>query len=224
MNKNQGSHENRLRVVSSAAKPMRKDGILKRMALIDYATEMFLELGYEKASMNNLVKLCGSSKSTLYKHFPSKEDLFIAVVDEELRGHLDAIDNLNLADLDVEEALLRIAKAGIDAITNKESVNLCRLVYAEAERIPDVGEIYYEHGPRRGIGGVEKYLSNMVSKSKIRCHDTTIAAEVFWGMLLHKPMLERYCGVKSDFTPRERNKYVNQMVSSFMSTYIEKIE
>ena len=85
-----------------AVKKMRKDAILKRKELIEHATEMFLEMGYEKASMNNLVKRSGSSKSTIYKHFRSRQALFIAVLDEIIRDHLDPIENLDLTPLSIE--------------------------------------------------------------------------------------------------------------------------
>ena len=203
---------------------MRKDAILKRKELIKFATEMFLEMGYEKASMNNLVKRSGSSKSTIYKHFRSRQALFIAVIDEELRDHLAPIENLDLAALSIEEGLKLIGKTGIKVITSKDHVNLCRIIYAEAERIPYVGKIYYEHGPKRGMGGVAKYLSTMVERGRIRCADPSLAAEYYWGMILHKPMLDGYCAIKGPLTTREQKNYVDKAVDSFISSFIEEIK
>ena len=203
---------------------MRKDAILKRKELIKFATEMFLEMGYEKASMNNLVKRSGSSKSTIYKHFRSRQALFIAVIDEELRDHLAPIENLDLAALNIEEGLKLIGRTGIKVITSKGHVNLCRIIYAEAERIPYVGKIYYEHGPKRGMGGVAKYLSTMVERGRIRCADPSLAAEYYWGMILHKPMLDGYCAIKGPLTTREQKNYVDKAVDSFISSFIEEIK
>ncbi len=205
-------------------KKMRKDGILKRKELIKYATEMFLEMGYENASMNSLAKRSGSSKSTIYKHFSSRQALFIAVLDENLRHHLAPIENLDLTTLSIEESLKLIGRTGIKVITSKNHINLCRIIYAEAERIPYVGKIYYEHGPKRGIGGVAKYLSTMVERGKIRCADTSLAAEYFWGMILHKPMLEMYCGIKGPLSTQEQKIYVNNVVDTFISSFIEEIK
>ena len=74
------AHQAAQQKAEPAVKKMRKDAIQKRKELIKHATEMFLEMGYEKASMNNLVKRSGSSKSTIYKHFRSRQALFIAAV------------------------------------------------------------------------------------------------------------------------------------------------
>lgn len=206
-----------------AVKKMRKDAILKRKELIKYATEMFLEMGYEKGSMNNLVKRSGSSKSTIYKHFRNRQALFIAVIDEKLRDHLVPIENLDLTVLSIEEGLKLIGRTGIKVITSKDHINLCRIIYAEAERIPHVGKIYYEHGPKRGMEGVAKYLSTMVERGRIRCATPSLAAEYFWGMILHKPMLDRYCGIKGPLTTREQKYYVDKVVDYFISSFIEEI-
>ena len=203
---------------------MRKDAILKRKELIKYATEMFLEMGYEKASMNNLVKRSGSSKSTIYKHFRSRQALFIAVLDERLRDHLTPIENLDLTTLSIEEGLKLIGRTSIKVITSKDNINLCRIIYAEAERIPYVGKTYYEHGPRRGFAGVAKYLYTMVERGRIRCADPSMAAEYFWGMILYRPMLERYCGIKGPLTARQQKNYIDKVVDSFISAFIEEIK
>ena len=203
---------------------MRKDAILKRKELIKYATEMFLEMGYEKASMNNLVKRSGSSKSTIYKHFRSRQALFIAVLDERLRDHLTPIENLDLTTLSIEEGLKLIGRTSIKVITSKDNINLCRIIYAEAERIPYVGKTYYEHGPRRGLTGVAKYLYTMVERGRIRCADPSMAAEYFWGMILYRPMLERYCGIKGPLTARQQKNYIDKVVDSFISAFIEEIK
>lgn len=216
------AHQADRQTAGPAVKKMRKDAVLKRKELLRHATEMFLEMGYEKASMNNLVKRSGSSKSTIYKHFRSRQALFIAVLDEKLRDHLAPIENLDLTTLSVEEGLKLIGRTGLKVITSKDHINLCRSIYAEAERIPYVGKTYYEHGPRRGMAGVAKYLSAMVETGRIRCADPTMAAEYFWGMILHKPMLDGYCGVKGPLTTREQIKYVDKAVDSFISAFIEE--
>ena len=216
------AHQADRQTAGPTVKKMRKDAILKRKELLRYATEMFLELGYEKASMNVLVKRSGCSKSTLYKHFRSRQALFIAVIDEKLRDHLAPIENLDLTTLSVEEGLKLIGRTGLKVITSKDHINLCRNIYAEAGRIPYVGKTYYEHGPRRGMAGVAKYLSTMVENGRIKCPDPAMAAEYFWGMILHKPMLDGYCGIKGLATTKEQTNYIDKTVDSFMSAFIEE--
>jgi len=50
--------------------------------ILDVSTRLFLEKGYEKTSMQDIVNALGMSKGAVYHHFKSKEELFEAVVGE----------------------------------------------------------------------------------------------------------------------------------------------
>src|ERR1700748_881544 len=52
----------------------------RREAILDVATEVFLEVGYSCASMSAIAARVGGSKGTLYNYFKSKEELFEAFV------------------------------------------------------------------------------------------------------------------------------------------------
>jgi AcrR family transcriptional regulator len=55
-----------------------------RVALMDAATRVFAERGYDGASVDGIVKAAGLSKGTFYWHFAGKEDLFHAVIEERI--------------------------------------------------------------------------------------------------------------------------------------------
>ena len=52
----------------------------KRRAILDAATEVFLKSGYLGTNMDEIAALSSVSKQTVYKHFSSKEALFIEIV------------------------------------------------------------------------------------------------------------------------------------------------
>ncbi len=54
----------------------------KRAQILDGAREVFARLGFDAASMNDITREAGVSKSTIYVYFASKEDLFEALVAE----------------------------------------------------------------------------------------------------------------------------------------------
>ena len=58
----------------------------KRDTIVQAASEVFLELGFEGASMSQIAARVGGSKRTLYGYFGSKEDLFLAVMDSCKNG------------------------------------------------------------------------------------------------------------------------------------------
>ena len=62
------------------SQPRRGRGDGRRQAILDAADEIFLEAGFQAASMAAIAARVGGSKGTLYNYFPSKEDLFLACV------------------------------------------------------------------------------------------------------------------------------------------------
>lgn len=62
----------------------------KRESIVRAAIDIFIENGYEKASMDRIAERADASKRTVYNHFSTKEDLFHAVIDwfmEERSSH-----------------------------------------------------------------------------------------------------------------------------------------
>ena len=49
-------------------------------AIVESAQELLAEHGYEKMNMDDLARLVGIAKATLYQHFPSKEDVLVGVI------------------------------------------------------------------------------------------------------------------------------------------------
>src|SRR5713226_8095349 len=120
----------------------------RREAIVDAAAKLFLEFGYERASMNELAKRLSGSKATLYGYFPSKEALFVAVVREIATVHLsEATEELRAraeGGTTLESTLLRFAERMLLVLTNDSSaLAVYRLVVAEAGR-SEVGQLFHE--------------------------------------------------------------------------------
>lgn len=63
----------------------------KRDAILEAAAEVFLEAGFEGASMSQIAARAGGSKRTLYGYFPSKEELFVAMAHNVATSFLDPV-------------------------------------------------------------------------------------------------------------------------------------
>ena len=100
------------------------------------AKDVFLTMGFERATMDAIASRAGTTKRTLYAHFEGKEALFLAVVDlvqELLSGKLGRPDSY--AD-DPVEALTRFCGQFRRTMLWGPSIRTCRLGVAEAERFP----------------------------------------------------------------------------------------
>ena len=58
--------------------------LARRRQLLDAAMEVFVARGYHAAAMDEIAERAGVSKPVLYQHFPGKQDLYLALLDESV--------------------------------------------------------------------------------------------------------------------------------------------
>jgi len=190
----------------------------KRQKILDVATELFLAKGYGEASMTELLRLTGGSKTTIYTYFGDKAGLFTAIIDELLRDTVAFSDSNNLTELSVREALLEVAGRHLKVVLSDRYIRLIRIVAAEVGRFPELGKAFYEHGPGLSYANFMAFLDAQVDNGKLVIEDTPRATDLFFGTLLHREVLSRVYGVKS--TPlRERKRVAAAIVDEFLHYY-----
>src|SRR4051812_4353795 len=70
--------------VDRRTRPARREGRDGREVLLQAALEVFAERGYQNASVDQIAERAGYSKGALYWHFPSKDDVFFALLEERI--------------------------------------------------------------------------------------------------------------------------------------------
>lgn len=80
------------------AKVIRLPKAQRREQLMDTARAVFVEQGYHTAGMDEIAERAGVSKPLLYQHFPSKLDLYLAILDEGI-DHLLATSDSSLGNI-----------------------------------------------------------------------------------------------------------------------------
>lgn len=151
----------------------------RRAAILDIAREAFLQDGYSGTSMSRIAALVGGSKATLYSYFPSKKDLFVAVIDRETSGLFDRIFNLKVTAEEPEEAITELVRRCLDGLLSDTIVSGYRLIIAEAGRFPEIGKTTYELAVRRGLERIARYFAKLVSEGTLRPCNTLEAADTF---------------------------------------------
>jgi AcrR family transcriptional regulator len=107
-------------VAAPPARPMRADGVRTRKALLKAAAEVFAEHGTE-GSIAQIATRAGIGKGTVFRHFPTKEDLFAAIVGEEIDG-LVTVGRQQAEQADADTALLQFMSAGVDLYANNRAL------------------------------------------------------------------------------------------------------
>jgi len=118
--------------------------------IVRAATRVFLERGFEGASLDEIAAAAHAGKATLYNRYAGKEALFNAVITQmaEQKFNMDQIlpDNASVGE--------RLTIAGIemmDRMLNDEVLGLMRVVIAEAPRFPALATLTDKCGRQRAI-------------------------------------------------------------------------
>lgn len=95
----------------------RADGELSRERILDAATEVAAERGYEGTSIALVSKKCGLPASSIYWHFKDKDDLIAAVIERSFGSWLSAwqLPDEGAAQDRMVEMAMQIAKALLDS-------------------------------------------------------------------------------------------------------------
>ncbi|HWN38456.1 MAG TPA: TetR/AcrR family transcriptional regulator [Gammaproteobacteria bacterium] len=151
---------------------------------MEAATELFLKVGYEQTSIDAILLQSGGSKSTLYAYFPTKEDLFRAVIDSVVdNSELGAALDINV---NARAVLTEFAVARQRIVLSPRHRSVLRLVIAERERFPDLAQIYWERGPQRSYRQLITYCEALRNREVLAIDDAEEAAEFFVGMLFQR--------------------------------------
>jgi TetR/AcrR family transcriptional regulator, mexJK operon transcriptional repressor len=148
----------------------------RRAAIIEIATRVFLENGYDRASMSAIAEEMGGSKGTLWSYFTSKEELFAAVLDSATAAFRSVMSTVLDPSRPVEEVLTSFAEKFITRITMPDAIALQRLIVGEVERFPEIGRIFFARAPGRSKALMGDYLAGQMEADKLRRDDPGEAA------------------------------------------------
>lgn len=88
----------------------RSDGEETKKRITDKAKQLFTQKGYGAVTMNEVCEIAGVSKGSLYHHFPSKDELFLQVLEEDSEQWNTEWEKKRTALTDVEEQLFALAE------------------------------------------------------------------------------------------------------------------
>ncbi|WP_267397188.1 MULTISPECIES: TetR/AcrR family transcriptional regulator [unclassified Sphingomonas] len=140
----------------------------RRQAIIEAARHSFLEHGYAGTSMSALVKTLGGSKGTLWSYFPSKEELFGAVIEQVSAAFRAELANVLATRGELETVLAAFCRTFMRKISAPESLETWRLVVAESGRFPEVGQIFYQQAARHTREALTRFLEPYIAEGRLR--------------------------------------------------------
>ena len=153
----------------------------KRRQILDGARKVFMDLGFDGASMGEIARSAGVSKGTLYVYFADKNRLFEAIVEEETLEQAKVAFNFD-PERDVTTTLTEFGQAYIHMLCRPGGGSATRTVMAIAERMPEVGRRFYNNVVAHTIARLAAYLEVRTRSGDLEIEDCQLAATQFMQM------------------------------------------
>ncbi|OHX12573.1 TetR/AcrR family transcriptional regulator [Chromobacterium sphagni] len=197
---------------------MRTKSESKRQALVAAATEVFIERGYEAASMSEISSRAGGSKATLYNYFSSKEELFLMVM-RELTIEMSQGYTRLTSGADLGQSLRSFGEFFIARLFSPELRALHAIVMGAGSR-SRVGRLFFENGPKIGWGKLASFLADEMEAGRLRRADPMVAAQHLLGLLQAECQAALMTGMIEELAPEaERPVKVAAAVEVFLAAY-----
>lgn len=201
---------------NAGTRRQRRGGAELRAAILEAASEIFLEEGYQGASIEAVIEKVGGSKRAIYSHFGGKKELFSALVAEASSSVIGETSPKNIEGKNINDTLRMFGLQVTRVLMTPTTLGLYRAVIAEGLRQPDVAQAFFENGPGRVCRSLAQILDQFAARGVISIKDSQRAAERFVGMLRDDVHLQVVLGLRAPLGEAEIVASVEQAVDIFL--------
>jgi TetR/AcrR family transcriptional regulator, mexJK operon transcriptional repressor len=203
------------RTSAQARRRERCEPEVRREAIMEAARAIFLERGFARATIDEVVARAGGSKATVYALFGSKEGLFGAIAADLAERFGNTLRTL-VPGSSVAETLTSVGCAYLEAVLSRERLALFRLVMGESGRFPDLGDILYRSGPRSILSHFTALFRDWSARGLVEGADPEQLAGQFLGALRGDLFLRSLLNPTRIPTPKEIADHVARVVPLFL--------
>lgn len=181
--------------------------------ILDAATELFLRLGFDATSCDQVVAQAGAGKASLYARYANKEELFAAVVRRMVEQTLLPSSDVPWH-LPVRDRLRTVADSLLSHALSPEAVALMRVCVTTAHRMPELAGLVDRIGRDGGVGCVARALAgNRASRDRI--DEASDVAGRFIDMVFVPQQMRALIGDDRENLDREASLRINDAIDLF---------
>ena len=168
--------------IGAPARRQRRDGALRREAVLDAGLEIFSTVGLHGASLDQIALRAGLSKTNLLYYFRTKEDLYVAVLRRVLDVWLDPLQALD-AESEPAEALKRYIRSKITL--SRDAPRASRLFCLEIVQGAPLLRAELEGPLRDLVEAKAAVLRSWIAQGRIAPHDPRHLVFAIWAVTQH---------------------------------------
>lgn len=198
----------------------RKDA--RPQELLAAALDLFVERGFAATRLDDVATRAGVSKGTLYLYFTNKEELFKAVVRENVVPVLGAAEGIiesyegSTIDLFRELVLAWWERIGATKLSG-----ISKLIMAESSNFPEVAQFYHDEVIKRGDAMIARMLERGVQRGEFRQVDIEQATRVICSPMIML-MVWKHSFSTCRPEPISPEAYLNSFVDLFLHGMLAK--
>ena len=189
--------------------------------ILDAAQRVFLDRGYQSASVDEIAETAPASKPTIYAHFAGKEALFEAVVARVIDG-LTNFEGFEPKGRTVQD---RLASLGVEVGERfiQDTIGITRATIAEAERFPALSRHVHEAGRDRAAAAVSHVLKDATLSESRRPKGpfgpkrSLATAQIFMDLILLPMLMRALMGEGAKELRSELPAFLQERISFFLA-------
>jgi len=197
----------------------------KREQILDGAKRVFMEQGFEAASMNDITRAAGVSKGTIYVYFENKEDLFGYMIERERGRITETVRHALDSRKPIAETLWEFGTLFATHMTADHTIRAMRMVIAANHRLPMLCSRFFTATPINPVSVLQAYLDRQVTEGTVVCDDTVQAAKQFIELTTVGLFKPRIFGAMEEVpTAAAIEKNVTSAIRVFLAAYGAKAQ
>jgi AcrR family transcriptional regulator len=187
-------------------RPTRQQVEERNVELLDKALDLFLEKGFEQATLNKITAAVGMAKRTVYARYGDKTMLFKAVLRRAIDAWIVPIERLRAAETeDVEESLLRLGHILVDNMMSPAGLKLMTITNSVSHRMPEIGEYTFHLGTESTLRYLADFFRRRFSRNGAELPNADEAAAAFLNLVVGGPARLTVWGMPQDKEAIERH-------------------
>ncbi len=192
----------------------------KRDQILDGAGVVFLEKGFDGASMNDICRAAGVSKGTLYVYFEDKLDLFQSLISRKRERFYRGLEEELNTDAPLQHRLYLFSRRMAEMLCSDEVIRAQRIIIGSAEKMPEMAGRFYDAGASQTHRSLATFLERECAAGRLKIDDCQLAgaqlAELSIAGLWRKRLFAK---VRGKPTAEEIERTVTSAVEMFLARY-----
>lgn len=160
--------------------------------IIDAALEVFCEKGFAATRLDDVARLAGVTKGTVYLYFDNKEALFTALVNEMIVPQVERAESMVENYTGTASSLIKILiEQWHENIIKTKLSGIPKLIISEAGNFPELAKFYLEHVIRRGRKMMARVIKMGIEKGEFVDCDVDYVSRIILAPMVFTAVWER---------------------------------